>query len=411
MTDHVELGEVETEDLLDGLEAFLVKEVGGRHEAFRDLLENPRRVYGEDGRYSAEVRSLQKEIRVASADAGYYTLFVPEALGGAGLGARSWFLVWEKLFRWCSVESWLGWQSVAHWATGPSRVLAECAPEVRAEVLPELMSGQKSMCFAMSEPDAGTDVWMMRTTAVPDGDGWRLSGVKQWITNGPCADYALVFAVTNKELAAQRRGGISAFLIPTDSPGFELASVIRIFGHIGGNEAVFHLSDVPVSRRNLVGQLDNGFVIGQLGIGLGKLYNAAKAVSWGHWALAKAQEHVRDRRTFGRPLAEHQGVMFPLAESAAELMAARLMALHCADLYDRGLPSANEMAMTKMLATEAGFRTLDRVIQSFGGTGFTNELHLTDALLYLRSIRISDGSAEMMRRQIAKAIAKGQIVF
>jgi len=402
----------ESAELLDGLEGFLRKEVTRRHEEHAALLTDPRRRFDENGLYTEDVVTLLREIRMASADAGYFTMFVPESLGGAGLGATMWYHAWERLFRSCSVIEWMGPQALAHWATGPSPVIEKCSEEMRANVLPGLMSGRETMCFAMSEPDAGTDVWQMKTHAVRDGDGWRISGIKQWITNGPHADYALVFAVTDKDLVAKRRGGISAFLVPTTSPGFQMAEVIKLFGNIGGDEAVFHLTEVRVEEANLVGELNNGFAVGRLGIGLGKLYNAAKAIGWGNWAMSLAQEHVSGgRRTFGRPLSDHQGIMFPLAESAIDLHAARAMAMRCAALMDVGQPYADEMAMTKVLASEAGFRALDRVIQSFGATGFTNELHLTDAFIALRRIRISDGSAEMMRRQIAGSIAAGRLTF
>jgi acyl-CoA dehydrogenase len=402
----------EAAELLDGLEAFLRKEVTRRHEEHAALLDDHRQRYDESGLHSDDVVRLLQEIRVASAEAGYFTMFVPESLGGAGLGATMWFRCWERLFRTCSVIEWMGPQALAHWATGPSPVLEKCSAEMRERVLPGLMGGRESMCFGMSEPDAGTDVWQMKTNAERDGDGWRITGLKQWITNGPHADYILVFAVTDKDLVARRRGGISAFLVPTDSPGVEMAGSIKMFGNIGGDEGVFHFTDVLVDETNLVGELNNGFAVGKLGIGLGKLYNSAKAIGWGNWAMSLAQEHVSSgRTTFGRPLSDHQGIMFPLAESAAELRAGRLMALHCAQLMDEGRPYADEMAMAKFFAGEAGYRTLDRVIQTFGATGFTNEMHLTDAFIGLRRIRISDGSAEMMRRQVAGSIAKGRLIF
>src|SRR5690606_35245487 len=135
----------------------------------------------------------------------------------------------------CGAQHWLGQYAISHWAKGPSPVLQGLTPRMREEALAPLMSGEKSLCFALSEPGAGSDAMMIKTRAERvsgnEGDGWRLTGSKIWITNSPYAEYAVIFAVTNPDLAAKRKGGISAFMIPTASPGFKVDSLIRMWGH------------------------------------------------------------------------------------------------------------------------------------------------------------------------------------
>jgi acyl-CoA dehydrogenase len=408
------LDEVLTDEeavILDGIRGFIEHEVVKRHESNRELFEDPRQLYDPDGRLNGALRNMLRDVRKASAVAGYYTMFAPRELGGGGLGATLWYEVFETVFRQCGPNYWLGWDIIAHWAKGPSPVLRHVSGQLRDAVLPGLMSGETSMCFAMSEPDAGADLWGMKTRADLDGETWRINGIKQWITNGPYAQHALVFAVTDPDRVAQRKGGITAFLVPTDADGFRVASVIRMFGAGGGDEAVLHLDNVRVSSGHVVGEIGSGLEIGMLGIGLGKLYNAAKAVGLGRWALARAAEQIRTRETFGRVIGEYQGVLFPIAESATELRAARWLALDAARAVEQGNSTAVEVAMAKAFSTEAGLRAIDRSIQVHGATGFTNELHLVHAWHDIRKVLVADGSAELMRRQIGREILRGRLQF
>ena len=151
-------------------------------------------------------------------------------------------------------------------------------PELRKQVLPGLMTGEHSMCFALSEPGAGSDAAMIKTRAERDGDGWRLSGNKIWITNSPYAEQAVVFAVTNPELAAKRKGGISTFMVPRASKGFVVESLINMWVHVGTDEAILRFDDVRIEPHQLLGDLHRGFKIAMLGVGLGRIYNTGRAV-------------------------------------------------------------------------------------------------------------------------------------
>jgi acyl-CoA dehydrogenase len=263
------------------------------------------------------------------------------------------------------------------------------------------------MCFGLSEPGAGSDAAALSTRAVAHGDGWKISGRKIWTTNASIAEYCIVFAVTNPSLASARKGGISAFLVPTKSPGFEVQRLIRLFGHVGGDEAEVRLDDVFVEPWQLVGELGRGFDAALYGVSLGRIYNSARAVGYGRWALERAVEYSKVRETFGRPIADYQGVTFPLAESAAELHAAHLMGLNAATLLDRGHPAIKELSMTKAYSVQVGFRAVDRAIQTHGAMGFTNELGLHHAWHSIRLVNVADGTNEILNRTVVQRLLKG----
>ena len=393
------------DDVLDGLRSFIRAEVVPLQRALGGGSDR-RRIYEESGRFTPEVLNAYRHVREASAEAGYYTMLTPESIGGSGLGFEALFRVWELIYNECGSEYWLGYQAVSHWVRGPSHLFEQASPTVRESILPPLLDGSASACFAMSEPDAGSDVWMMRTRAVRVDGGWQRSGTKQWLSNGPYADYAYVFAVTNRELLASHRGGVTAFIVPTTTPGFEIDSIIEMFGHQGGDEAIISLSDVFVPDTHVIGEVDMGLPLAMSGVSYGRLYNTARSVGLAQWALDKALAYAEQRITFGRPIVENQGVSFPLADSAMEIHAARLVGMDCARLLDEGHEGQRELSMAKTYATEMAVRVVDRAMQVHGGMGFTNEVGLAEVWQQVRRICIADGSSEILRRQIVKHLRR-----
>jgi acyl-CoA dehydrogenase len=393
--------------VLVALSDFVRAEVLPMEEKLDDLLSDPSRTYDVTGRYRDEILDARRSIRVRSAEAGFYQMFVPRAIGGGGLGALALYAVWEDLYHRWGMKHWLAFDSVAHWATGPSHLFERCSDAVREDVFPRLMSGQKTLCFAMSEPDAGSDLWQMRTTARRRGDRWVINGVKQWMTNGPYADYAVVFAVTDAEQLARRAGGLSAFLVDATAPGYRVDSVIKMFGHVGSNEAILSFTDVEVGDEALMGTLDQGLAFGLSGTTVGRLYNAARSVGMSRWALEQALDYAASRRAFGSAILDYQGVSFPLATCAMEVHAAHLMGVNAARAIDAGRPGTLEAAMAKAYSTEMAGRVIDQAVQALGGMGLTNEVYLTQAWQELRAVRIADGSAEMLRRLIVGRLRKG----
>jgi alkylation response protein AidB-like acyl-CoA dehydrogenase len=396
-------------EIVAGLEKFVRAEVIARHDQHTELLEDPRQRYGRDGRYVPAVRDLIREVRMASAEAGYFNLSVPRSIGGQGHGYLAYYAAWEAINRLCGPHHWLGTFALSHWAFGPSPVLEQVTPEARDRVLAGLLSGRESMCFGLSEPGAGSDAAMIETRARRDDDGWRITGRKIWTTNVTIADWIIVFAVTDPVRAAARRGGISAFLVPLDAPGFTLQRVVLMHGEIGGAEGESTLDDVRVEPWQLVGRLDEGFKIALLGVSLGRVYNSARAVGLARWALERAVDYAKQRVAFGTPIAEHQGVAFPLAESAMQVHGAHLMGLNAALLLDRGDRAIKELSMAKAYSVEVCLRAVDRAMQTHGAMGFTNELGLVHAYNVLRVINVADGTGEILRRTIFQQLARGDL--
>jgi acyl-CoA dehydrogenase len=230
-----------------------------------------------------------------------------------------------------------------------------------------------------------------------------------WTSNITFADWMIAFAVTDPARAAAKRGGISAFLVPTSTPGFTLQRVTLLHGDIGGVEGESTFDGVRVEPWQLVGSLHEGFRIALLGVSLGRVYNAARAVGLARWALEKAVAYAGQRLAFGVPIADHQGVSFPLAESAMQVHAAHLMGLNAAILLDRGARAIKELSMAKAYAVEVCLRAVDRAIQVHGGMGLTNEVGLVHAYNTLRVINIADGTNEILRRTIYQQLAKGDL--
>jgi acyl-CoA dehydrogenase len=396
----------EVEEICAGLGRFLHQVVFPLHEEHADLLDEPHRRYGEDGFYTPAVLDLVRQVREASAEAGYYLMTLPAAIGGGEIGWEGLYRTWEHLYTECGPLRWLGHHAIAHWTRGPNPLLTELAPSVRDRYLPGLASGRTSMCFAMSEPDAGSDSWMMRTRATRADGGWVLSGTKQWVTNGAHAELAIVFAVTDPEAAAARRGGIGAFAVPTASPGFSAGRSLRMFGHAGSDETVIHLDDVTVPDDHVLGDPGQGFPLAMRGVSLGRLYNCARAVGLAQWALDLAVAHARDRIAFGTPLLGHQGIAFPLADSALAVHAARLVSLDAARLLEAGKPARAELAMAKICATESAEAVIDQAMQVHGAAGFVNELGLSEAWHMARAGRVADGTGEILRRQIVNQLGR-----
>lgn len=344
-----------------------------------------------------------------SAQAGFYTMCAPAEIGGGNLGHLAYYVAWEAIYHRLGGQGVIIPWVIAHWAFGPSRLLTQATAEARKRCLADMMTGRTSMCFGLSEPGAGSDASMIKTRAVKTGTGWKISGRKLWTTNAPTAEWCIVFAITDTEKAARKAGGISAFLVPTDTNGFVVESVVRLFGHAGGHEGAVVLENVEVEPWQLVGEIDQGFRIALYGVSLGRVYNSARAVGQGRWALEMAIDYAKQREAFGAKIAEYQGISFPLAEAATELHAAHLMGLNAAMLLDRGEKALKELSMAKFYSVQAGFRAVDRAIQTHGGMGLTNELGLVHAWQDLRIVNIADGTNEILARMISQRLLAGDL--
>jgi len=396
-------------EIVDGVDSFIQKEIMPLEEKNAGLLHNPRELYNADtGAYTDAARQLIRDVKQRSARAGYYAIAAPESVGGGGAGYELFYAIWERIARTYGPAAVLPREVISHWSSGPSFLCDALSPTLKDRMLSGIVDGTLFGAFALSEPDAGSDAWAMSTKAVRDGEDWVINGTKQWITSSPIADYVYVFAVTDEEQRAARRGGISCFVVPTDTPGFAVDSVIRILGEVGGNEAILSFTDVRVPAENIVGVQDRGFSLAVQGVSLGRVYNSARCTGWSVWATQKSADYAQQRRAFGKTLSEHQGIAFTIPESAMEIYAAQAMAKDCVRRMDNGEDARTELAILKAYTTEMCFRVFDRTIQLHGGIGLTNETGFYEGWHISRTVRIADGSTEVMKRNILGDILKGR---
>ncbi len=397
----------------EALRRFLAAEVVPLERANADLLSSPRRIYDETGRYTPEILALRAEVRRKSAEAGFYTMFGPAPLGGGGFGP----VAAVYLNALVSEEAGPG-RVLVHpvvipspFTNGLSPVLTHLDPALHDRYLPGVASGERTSCFALSEPDAGSDVFAMTTRATRDGDDWVLTGTKQWITNGPYADHIMVFAVTDPDMAAARKGGITGFLVNADQPGFGVVSPIPTMGELGAEIGILSFDQVRVSDSHRLGPVDEGLKVAMTGVNIGRLGLSATCVGLARWALAQSLDYARERRTFGQAIGRHGAVESLLAECALDIYAAETMLLDAARRLERGERALAELSMVKWHCTEAAHRVFDRAIQVHGGMGLTNELRLEAGFRFTRTMRIPDGTTEIQRRTVARDLLKNGLGF
>jgi acyl-CoA dehydrogenase len=408
----------------EGLLQFVEQEVVPLEERDRDILGDERKLFDEHGYLVPRAQEARQQIRQRSAQAGYYAMYAPESVGGGGVPPRAMSLIQERYYRHIGPgRLYAGWARafltappIASFVDGPSHIFTFAPEEVRKEFLPALLRGEKTVCFALSEPDAGSDVWGLKTRAVRDGDEWVISGTKQWITNAPYADYAIVFAVTDEEMAAQHRGGITAFFVDTSSPGFQRQAVIRIMGHLGSDCGIISLDGVRVPHSRVMGEVNQGFQIAMLGISEGRVSIAASCVGLAEYALDRALAYAQERKAFGVPIAEHQAIQFMLADMAIDIFTSKYACLQTAALVEAAVKGqtripVKEISIVKAYCVEACQRAFDAAIQIHGGVGLTDDLPLNEGWRIARTLRIPDGTSEIQRRTIARQMLRGDTAF
>ena len=397
----------------DSLLTFIERDVVPLEQENRALLASDRTIFDDKGRFTPEVEALKREVRKRSAAQGFYTMFGPEEIGGGGLGPLAAVYLNARLSAHCGPGRPLVHPVVipSPFTNGLSPVLVNLDPGLRDRYLPDLASGEKTLCFGLSEPDAGSDVFAMKTRAVRDGDGWVITGSKQWITNGPYADYAMIFAVTDPELASRRKGGVTGFFVDTKSPGFSVVSTIPIMGQLGAEIGILAFDGLLVSDDHRLGAVDQGLKVALGGVNTGRLGLSATCIGLARWALDQAVEYSKVRKTFGSPIGDHQAVQILIADSATELYAAKTMLVDCALKLEAGERALAETSMVKLHCTEAANRIFDRCMQVHGGMGLTNELRLEAGYRFTRSMRIPDGTSEIQRRTIARELIANGVNF
>jgi len=329
---------------------------------------------------------------------GMMGVFVPERWGGAGLDNVSYALVVEELSVQCAST---GVIVSAHSSLGTWPIFGMGDDRQRDRYLPKMASGEWLGCFALTEPQAGSDASAQKTRAIRDGDSYIINGTKNFITNGAQASVAVVFAMTDP---AQGNRGISAFIVETSSPGWQVTRIEEKMGIHGSHSAQLSLTDVRVPRTNLIGAEGDGFKVAMKTLDGGRIGIAAQAIGIGRAALEQSLKYAGERKAFGAPLARHQAIQFKLADMAVDLDAARLLTLRAAALKDAGRPYSREAATAKLFASEAAMKAATQAVQIHGGYGYTKEFKVERYFRDAKITEIYEGTSEIQRLVIANAL-------
>lgn len=358
----------------------------------RELMAFERRVMS-----TADRLAIQQKAK----DAGFWLLAVPEELGGQGLGLSGMAVFWHEISRTTAVPA----RDHSLFGPVPGPILLSLTGAQKQRYLDPVLAGQKVGCFAQTEPDAGADPASMRTRAERKGPDYVINGVKRFITDADKADFAQLMAVTDQAKGA--RGGISCFLVDMNSPGVRISARHQTMMGDAPCEIVF--DNVHVSAEDRVGEEGQGFAAAQRWLNEGRIRHGARACGVAERCLDMALDYARQRKTFGEPLAERQGVQWILADCFTELHATRLMVRDAAAKLDAGEDARAEIFMVKIYGDEMGFRVADRCLQLHGGIGLTTELPLEKLWRDQRSFMITEGPTEVLRTALAKLILRGAI--
>ncbi|MFJ1792562.1 acyl-CoA dehydrogenase family protein [Kitasatospora griseola] len=328
---------------------------------------------------------------------GFLGLTVPEEYGGSGGDHLAYCLVLEELGR--GDSSVRGVVSVSLGLVGKS-IDAFGTEEQKRRWLPRLCSGEALACFALTEPGTGSDAANLTTRAVRDGDHWLISGSKMFITNGTWAEVALVFARTGEP----GHRGVSAFLVPTDTPGFTRTLIHGKLGLRGQATAELSFDAVRVPDSARLGTEGKGFTVAMAALAKGRMSVAAGCVGIAQASLDAAVRHAGEREQFGKSIAHHQLVQELLADIAVDVDAARLLTWRVADLIDRGLPFATESSVAKLFASEAAVRSANNALQVFGGYGFIDEYPVGKYLRDARVMTLYEGTSQIHKLLIGRSL-------
>ena len=331
---------------------------------------------------------------------GLLGVIFPVEYGGAGLGYVDYMLAIEEL---SAVDGSVGIIVAAHNSLCTNHIFLAGNEEQRRKYVPRLASGEWLGAWGLTEPGSGSDAGAARTTAVRSHDGWVLNGNKTFITNGHYADVAVVIAVTDRERGTH---GLSAFVVEKGTPGFRPGKKENKLGLRASDTSELIFEDCEIPEANLVGKLGEGFIDSMRVLDGGRISIAALSLGIGRGALDASVKYVKERRQFGKAIAEFQGIQWKLADMATELDAARLLTQRAAVLKDAGQRVTRESSMAKLYASEVAVRICDEAVQLHGGYGFIKDYPAEKFYRDVKLCTIGEGTSEIQRMVIAREILK-----
>jgi alkylation response protein AidB-like acyl-CoA dehydrogenase len=330
---------------------------------------------------------------------GLMGMLVPEDWGGAGVDHVSYALAIEEV---AAGDGTCSTIMSVHNSVGCMPILKFGSAEQKERFLKPLARGEQLAAFALTEPSAGSDAAAIKTRARRVGNHYVLEGTKQFITSGENADLAIVFAVTDP---AAGKKGISAFIVPTDTPGYRVARLEKKLGQRGSDTAQLVFDEMALTPDLLLGAEGEGYRIALANLEGGRIGIAAQAVGMARAAFEAALGYAKERESFGKKIIEHQAVAFRLADMATQIEVARQMLLHAAALRDAGQPCLKEAAMAKLFASEMAERVCSDAIQIHGGYGYLADFAVERIYRDVRVCQIYEGASDIQRLVISRAIA------
>lgn len=329
---------------------------------------------------------------------GLLGMVVPEEWGGSYVDYVAYALAVEEIAAGCSAT---GAMMSIHNSVGCGPLLNFGTPEQQEAWLPDLAAGRKIGCFALTEPQAGSEANNLRTRAVLENGEWVLNGAKQFVSNAKRAHLAIVFAVTDPELGKK---GLSAFLVPTNTPGFKIERMEHKMGIRGSDTCAVTLDNCRVPEANLLGPRGKGLAIALSNLEGGRIGIAAQSVGIARAAFEAALTYARERTQFGVPLTEHQSVANMLADMHTRINAARLLILHAARLRTEGVPCLSEASQAKLFASEIAEQVCSHAVQIHGGYGYLEDYPVERLYRDARITQIYEGTSEIQRLLIAREL-------
>ena len=341
--------------------------------------------------------TFPRELYGKLAELGLLGVCVPEEYGGAGADFVSYILVLEELSR---ADAGVGVTVAVHTSAATLPILAFGTDEQRARFVPPLARGEAFGAFALTEPDSGSDAGSLRTRAEPNGDGWRITGRKQWITNGGLGGTIVLFARTDPGTAGAK--GVSAFVV--DGGAVEAVSSGEKLGLHSSTTVDLVLEGVRVDGDRLLHEERKGFAVAMATLDGGRIGIAAQALGIAQAAYEVARAYALERRQFGKRIGEFQAVQWKLADMSTQIDAARLLVYRAAWLKEQGLPHKEEGAKAKLFASEVARRQTGEAIQILGGYGYTKEFPVERYYRDAKITEIYEGTSEIQRLVIARSI-------
>ncbi len=344
--------------------------------------------------------TIPQRIYDLMADMGFFGLKIPEEYGGSGLDVRSYVCVMEEICK-KSIAASLLMSSANSLSTAP--ILLAGTEEQKRKYIPGIASGKEIMAFGLTEPGAGSDAGSMTTRAVEDGDSYILNGRKTFITAAPIAQNTVIFAKTSPEKGSK---GITSFIVDMSLPGVSVGKNEVKMGQHGVPVSDIILEDVRVPKSAILGEIDKGFITAMKTLSIGRIGVACQGIGVSQGAMDAAVAYIKERKQFGKRLADFQAIQFMIADMETKINAARLLVYNAAYLMDEHKDVTKEASMAKYYATETALEVVSKALQMFGGYGYINEYPIERMYRDARILTIYEGTSQVQQMVISGIVLK-----